>query len=110
MAKLKKLYKLPDKWIALYDDDTGNSWTKDLNENLAIDVAKNVPGRRFLSMFDGIEAVMCNEGAKEQYLFWSADSEKKETTNNSEECCCPYDNFKFNGIGCVCGAMKKQEN
>lgn len=104
---LSKIYRLPDKWIALYDDNTGRSWENDCQPDEVVRIAKLCSnGLPFIHMRYEVDAIKCRCGCKEEYLFWSADSEKKEIVDN-QECICPDENFKFFGIGCVCGAMKK---
>lgn len=104
---LFKIYKLPNVWIALYSDGRARSWFPNLSEDRAVKAAKRYEGIPLEDMMEDEEdALLCWQGAKEEYLFWSADSEKKEIVSN-KKCSCPDENFKFFGIGCVCGAMKK---
>jgi len=120
MDKILKIYKFPkgiraaSEWVALYENDRFHSW----NYHAQMDI-KKIKEQSFgtpVPIIDhfyhdyGKLAQSCLDGKEEQYLVWFV--AKKEVNAVFEEknvpsCTCPDENFKFFGIGCNCGAMKK---
>lgn len=112
MAKLLKIYELPKRWIALYEGERFNSWTKPIsvkkNETIedVINLAKDPILQDFAGLIDysldqmfGRQARECWDGKHEDCYVWRAEGGEKTSI---PKCTCNI------LLGCTCEAGRAE--
>jgi hypothetical protein len=114
----KKIYKIKDKWIVLFDDERYGCWAHKstgcgVDDNRIVEVVSRYYLKDKAQPFkiadeislleSAVFASQCLEGKYENCLFWSADEKTKQDTVT---CSCNIRDLMAHG--CRCGAINKE--